>query len=63
VGREDQVLSHLAGILSSGQASRGPIPEAFADGKRVVLLITGHGLETVESLFGRPEGAEAKPDR
>jgi threonine synthase len=28
---------------------------AFADGKRVVLLITGHGLKTVESLM------EARP--
>jgi threonine synthase len=27
---------------------------AFADGKSVVLLITGHGLKTVEALAGRP---------
>jgi threonine synthase len=27
---------------------------AFSDGRRVVLLITGHGLKTVESLAGTP---------
>ncbi len=27
---------------------------AFADGRRVVLLITGHGLKTAEALAGTP---------
>jgi threonine synthase len=27
---------------------------AFADGRRVILLVTGHGLKTVESLAGEP---------
>jgi threonine synthase len=35
---------------------------AFADGRRVVLLITGHGLKTVEALSGRsPFAAVIEP--
>jgi threonine synthase len=51
------LFTETAGGTVVAAAQRLAAAGAFADGRRVVLLITGHGLKTVESLSGAPFAA------
>jgi threonine synthase len=49
------LFAETAGGTVVAAARRLAEAGAFADGEPVVLLITGHGLKTVEHLAGRPQ--------
>ncbi|HEY7411474.1 MAG TPA: threonine synthase [Vicinamibacteria bacterium] len=56
------LFAETAGGTVVAAAGRMAEAGAFADGRRVVLLITGHGLKTVEALSGRsPFAAVIEP--
>jgi threonine synthase len=48
------LFAETAGGTVVAAAKRLAEGGAFADGRRVVLLVTGHGLKTAESLAGAP---------
>jgi threonine synthase len=54
LGESEGLFSETAGGTVIAAARRLAADGAFADGQSVVLLITGHGLKTVEALSAEP---------
>jgi threonine synthase len=54
LAESEGLFTETAGGTVVAAAKRLAADGAFADGRRVVLLITGHGLKTTEALAGVP---------